>query len=229
MVFDDSFLQEVHPDWLPFLNSEIAKDYFQSLLHKLELRAKEVTIYPPRAHWFEALKFFPPADTKVLILGQDPYHGPGQAQGLSFSVPIGQSFPPSLRNILKERKSDLNQPLPFSGDLSPWAREGVLLLNSSLSVENGNAGAHLNWGWQVFTDALIGYLAQNFESIVFILWGKPAQKKEALIPSTKHLILKSAHPSPLSAYRGFFNSKPFSQANAYLREQGRSTISWELD
>lgn len=207
----------------------MAKVYFQDLFKKLELRAKEVSIYPPRAHWFEALKFFAPSATKVLILGQDPYHGAAQAHGLSFSVPIGLSFPPSLRNILKERQSDLGLLLPFSGDLSPWAREGVLLLNSSLSVEEGKAGAHLDWGWEQFTDALIQYIAENFESIVFILWGKPAQRKEGLIPTEKHFILKSAHPSPLSAYRGFFGSKPFSQANAYLREHGRSAISWELD
>lgn len=228
MVFYDELINQVHPAWTDFLNTQIKQDYFINLMKRLEDSKALSPIYPPKALWLHALSFFPPQNTRVVILGQDPYHGEGQAHGLSFSVPMGQKFPPSLRNILKEWSEDTGNPMPFSGDLSSWAEEGVLLLNSSLSVEAQKARAHLNWGWQKFTDALIQYLADSQSHIVFILWGKPAQAKKKLIPEDRHCILEAPHPSPLSAHRGFFGSKPFSTANRYLKEQGLAPISWSL-
>jgi len=229
VVFYEPQLQELPQEWREFVLNEMNQEYFQNLSTKINQAQKANSIYPPLEYRLEALRYFPPAETKVLILGQDPYHGPGQAHGLSFSVPIGQKLPPSLRNIFKELKSDLNLDPPFSGDLSPWAKQGVLLLNSALTVEESKAGSHLNWGWNEFTDRLIQYLAANTNKLVFVLWGKYAQSKASLIPADKHLILQSAHPSPLSAHRGFFGSKVFSKINAYLIEQDRSPIEWQLD
>ncbi len=229
MVFYQRLFRDIHPDWLSFLESESQKEYFQKLVNRLTEIKEQTQIFPPQNHWFEAFKYCGPQDIKVVILGQDPYHGPGQAHGLAFSVPGGQKFPPSLRNILKEWSNDTGLDYPFSGDLSPWAKEGVLLLNSSLTVEKAKPGAHLNWGWEIFSDAVIRHLGENGRHLVFILWGKPAQSKKKLIPAKKHLIIESVHPSPLSAYRGFFDSKPFSRANAYLEKNGRQALKWELD
>ncbi len=197
------------------------------------LQAEEAAgreIYPPRGQRLRALELTPLEDVKVVILGQDPYHGPGQAHGLSFSVPDGIRMPPSLVNIYKELASDLGVTPPDNGDLAPWARQGVLLLNASLTVEAGQAGSHARRGWEAITDAVVAAVAARAEPSVFILWGSHAQGKAARIPelagSSRHLVLKSVHPSPLSAYRGFFGSRPFSQANAFLEEHGRGPIRW---
>ncbi len=175
---------------------------------------------------FNAFEKTPVENVKVVILGQDPYHGDGQAHGLSFSVLPGMRFPPSLLNILKEIKSDLGKELPPNGDLTRWAQQGVFLLNASLTVRAHNAGSHQGKGWEEFTDQVISRLAATREGIVFLLWGAFAQKKAALIPQDKHLILKAPHPSPLSAHRGFFGSKHFSQANEYLISKGKEPIKW---
>ncbi|WP_421754055.1 uracil-DNA glycosylase [Croceimicrobium sp.] len=229
MVFYQDLLLQAHPSWRPFLEVEFQKEYFQELLRKINSINSSIPVYPPAHLWFKALEFFSIEDCKVVILGQDPYHGAGQAHGLAFSVPTGTAFPPSLRNIFKELQNDLNIPVPFSGDLSPWAKQGVLLLNASLTVEDGHAGAHLKWGWEKFTDALIEHLAQRQRELVFILWGKYAQSKKKYIPTEKHFVLEGVHPSPLSAHRGFFGSKPFSKTNQYLEKQGSKAIQWQVD
>ena len=199
------------------------------------LRAEEEagkTIYPPRGMRLRAFELTPLEQVKVVILGQDPYHGPGQAMGLSFSVPEGQRVPPSLVNIYKEREADLGLARPPHGDLTQWARQGVLLLNNSLTVEAGQAGSHAGKGWDAITDAAVAAVAARGDPSVFILWGSHAQGKAARIPAlqgdTIHLILKSPHPSPLSAHRGFFGSRPFSKANAFLKRHGRGTIDWTV-
>lgn len=185
-------------------------------------------VYPPPESVLMALQLTPLEKVRVVILGQDPYHGPGQAHGLSFSVPKGTPFPPSLRNIFKERASDLDLPIPESGDLTPWARRGLLLLNAVLTVEDGRAGSHAQVGWEDFTDSIIASLSQKRRAIAFVLWGAYAQKKRHLIDPNKHLVLESAHPSPLSAYRGFFGSKPFSRINEYFRSQSQELFDWQL-
>ena len=200
------------------------------------LRAQEDaghTIYPPRGNRLRALELTPLDSVKVVILGQDPYHGPGQAMGLCFAVPDGVKVPPSLVNIYKELESDLGIAPPGHGDLSHWARQGVLLLNNTLTVEAGKAGSHAGRGWDAITDACVAAVAERPEPSVFILWGSHAQSKAARIPAlqgdTPHLIIRSPHPSPLSAYRGFFGSRPFSQANAFLEQHGRGAIDWDMD
>ncbi len=199
------------------------------------LRAEEAagkTIYPPRGSRLRALELTPLESVRVVILGQDPYHGPGQAMGLSFAVPAGAALPPSLVNIYKELESDLGIARPAHGDLSGWARQGVLLLNASLTVEDGKAGSHAGQGWDALTDACVAAVAARAEPSVFILWGAHAQAKAARIAAlqgdTRHLVIRSPHPSPLSAYRGFFGSRPFSQANAFLAAHGRGTIDWRV-
>jgi uracil-DNA glycosylase len=199
------------------------------------LRAEEVagkTIYPPPEQRFAALERTPLESVKVVILGQDPYHGPGQAQGLSFSVPDGIAIPPSLRNIYKERETDLGIPPAPHGNLSRWADQGVLLLNTALTVAAGQAGSHQRRGWEEFTDAVVAAVAAREAPSVFVLWGAHAQKQAARVPGlvrgSPHLVLTSAHPSPLSAYVGFFGSKPFSQANAFLKANGRGVIDWRV-
>ncbi len=229
MVFYENEKMQVNSGWRDFLNQEFQKPYFQKLQKLIQEMESHQSVFPPKHLRFKSLEFFAPEETKVLILGQDPYHGVGQAHGLSFSVPMGVAFPPSLRNIFKELKSDLNLDAPFSGDLSPWAREGVLLLNSALTVEEANAGSHLKWGWEEFTDSIIKYLSQKNKRMVFVLWGKYAESKSKFIDQEKHLCLKSAHPSPLSAHRGFFGSKPFSQANHFLESHNLKPVSWRLD
>lgn len=214
--------------WQKALNSYWQKPVFQELLARLEKRCEEAVIYPPKALWYEAFNRCPLAQCKVLILGQDPYHGPGQAHGLSFSVPMGQKLPPSLRNIFKELKLDLGIEPALSGDLSAWADQGVLLLNSALTVEESQAGAHKNWGWEDFSNEVIRVLAEQESPISFILWGNWAKTKAEFIPQERHQIIQSAHPSPLSARHGFFNSKPFSKVNAFLTKQGKEAINWQL-
>ncbi len=199
------------------------------------LRAEEAagkTVYPPRGQRLVALALTPLDTVRVLILGQDPYHGPGQAHGLAFSVPTGMKLPPSLRNIYKELSDDLGIAPPVSGNLTAWAQQGVLLLNTSLTVEAGQAGSHAGRGWDAITDAVVAAVAAKPEPCVFILWGAHAQKKAARVAgldSGRHLVLKSAHPSPLSAYRGFFGSRPFSRANAFLEDAGRGRIDWQVE
>ncbi|AKH43145.1 uracil-DNA glycosylase [Altererythrobacter atlanticus] len=197
------------------------------------LRAEEDAgkqVFPPRGQRLRALELTPLDSVKVVILGQDPYHGPGQAHGLSFSVPEGVKQPPSLVNIFKELRSDLGVTPPADGNLERWAKQGVLLLNNSLTVESGKAGSHAGRGWEAVTDAAVAAVAQRAEPCVFILWGSHAQSKAARIPelasSDRHLIIRSPHPSPLSAHRGFFGSRPFSRANAFLEEQGCGAIDW---
>ncbi|WP_375289263.1 uracil-DNA glycosylase [Qipengyuania sp.] len=199
------------------------------------LRAEEEagkTIYPPRGTRLRALELTPLETVKVVILGQDPYHGPGQAMGLSFSVPEGVKTPPSLSNIYKELASDCGVAPPAGGDLSGWARQGVLLLNNALTVEGGQAGSHAGRGWEAVTDACVAAVVARSEPSVFILWGSHAQAKAKRVPGLdagRHCVIASPHPSPLSAHRGFFGSKPFSRANAFLESHGRGAIAWSLD
>ena len=224
----NKILSLIPPSWLAFLTEETAQEYFKNLDSYLDVQRIDHIIYPKEDLTFRSLEFFAPQKTKVLILGQDPYHGENQAHGLSFSVPPGEKFPPSLRNIFKELKNDLNIDPPFFGDLSKWAEQGVLLLNSVLSVEAHKPTSHQNQGWEKFTDAIISKLSQEQEHIVFILWGAFAQKKEALIDTSKHAIISSVHPSPLSAYRGFFDSKPFSRCNQHLTNWHLNPIDWSI-
>jgi len=220
---------EIPQSWQPALAGELTKPYWQRLTSVLRgAKAKHIPVYPPTTEIYKALELTPFDTVKVVILGQDPYHGPGQAHGLSFSVPRGEKIPPSLRNIFKELHADLGIPMPKTGNLEPWAKRGVLLLNAVLSVEQGKAGAHAGAGWENLTDSIIARLSQEREHLVFVLWGAQAQKKAALIDATKHLILTSAHPSPLSAHRGFFGSRPFSRINDYLQAHGKAPIDWQL-
>lgn len=192
-------------------------------------RAQGSEIYPPEALVFNALNCTPFDSVKVVILGQDPYHGAGQAHGLSFSVPDGLKLPPSLLNICKELAHDLGYGMPLSGSLAAWAEQGVLLLNSVLTVEQAQAGSHQGKGWETFTDAIIKALSDQREHLVFVLWGSYAQEKGKVIDGSRHLVLSSVHPSPLSAHRGFFGSRPFSKCNEYLKANGIEEIDWRLD
>ena len=212
-------------DWHQELKSHIESDSFKQLERFLSAEFASQTIFPTPENIFSAFKMTPFADTKVVILGQDPYHGPGQAHGLSFSVQGNQKLPPSLRNIFKELAADLDCEPPVNGDLTHWAKQGVLLLNTVLTVQSGAAHSHKKQGWEDFTDAVIEALNAHCEPIVFILWGKPAQKKSSAISDQHHKII-APHPSPLSAHRGFFGSRPFSSTNAALHESGRAEISW---
>jgi uracil-DNA glycosylase len=216
----------MHPEWLKELKAEFEKPYMSELSHfiKTERHAGKA-IYPEAGNVFKALKPITPEDVKVVIVGQDPYHNPGQAHGLSFSVPEGLKAPPSLQNIFKELKADLNVKVNGT-DLTPWTDQGVLLLNSMLTVEKNKPGSHQKKGWELFTDEVLKIVDKRSEHSVFILWGSYAQKKGDFINSEKHLVLKSPHPSPFSAYRGFFGSKPFSKVNAFLEEKGLKPINW---
>ena len=213
--------------WKKFLESEFEKTHMQKLKLFLasQLKSKKV-IFPAPDNYFRALDLVDVENVRVVILGQDPYHGPGQAHGLSFSVPDGVRFPPSLQNIFKELKSDLGIEPPLSGDLTRWAQQGVLLLNSVLTVEQELAASHQKQGWEQFTDKIISVVNENCEHVVFILWGAYAQKKAAFVDREKHLVLTSVHPSPLSSHRGFFGSKPFSKANMWLKSKGIKPIEW---
>lgn len=212
--------------WNEILAEEMEKDYYQQLQAFVQKRRAEVRVFPEEKNVFNALKLTPFESVKVVILGQDPYHGFGQAHGLSFSVQKGIPLPPSLKNIYKELQEDIGGELPTEGDLSHWAKQGVLLLNTVLTVEEGNANSHKGKGWERLTNRLIESLNELKHPVIFILWGKPAQDKEKLITNPSHVILKSPHPSPLSAYRGFFGSKPFSRINDILIQQGQIPIRW---
>lgn len=212
--------------WKELLKTEFVKPYFQSLTSFVRNEYQNGPVFPPPKLIFNALDSLPVDDVKVVILGQDPYHGPGQAHGLSFSVPDGVAPPPSLQNIYKELVQDLGKKTPPSGNLNHWVKQGVLLLNATLTVRAHQAGSHQRQGWEQFTDAIIHKLAESKSHLVFILWGNYAQKKGSFIDPQKHLVLKSAHPSPLSAYNGFFGSKPFSQTNEYLIKHHLSSIDW---
>lgn len=217
---------KIEESWKRQLRTEFEKDYFVHLTDFIRQEYRSRTVYPPGALIFNAFAHCPFEKVKVILLGQDPYHEPGQAHGLCFSVQDGTEFPPSLVNIFKEIEADLGGTTPRSGSLTRWADQGVLLLNATLTVRAHQAGSHQNRGWETFTDAVIHRLAEEREHLVYILWGAYAQKKGAFIDTTRNLVLKSAHPSPLSAYRGFFGSKPFSKANAYLVATGQEPIQW---
>lgn len=220
---------DLEKSWLNKLEPEFQKDYMQKLKKFLATQKQDKkTIYPKGSEYFAALNLTPLDKVKVVIIGQDPYHGPGQAHGLSFSVREGVRFPPSLRNIFKELHEDLGVPMPTTGDLTPWAKQGVLLLNAVLTVEDGKANAHQGKGWELFTDQVISLLNEKREHIAYVLWGSYAQKKAAFVDRSKNLVLECVHPSPLSAHRGFFGSKPFSKINAYLRKHDISEIDWSL-
>ncbi|WP_314680306.1 uracil-DNA glycosylase [uncultured Granulicatella sp.] len=213
--------------WNEILAEEMKKDYYQELQAFVQKRREEVRVFPEEKNVFRALELTPFESVKVVILGQDPYHGFGQAHGLSFSVQKGIPLPPSLKNIYKELQEDIGGGLPTEGDLSHWAQQGVLLLNTVLTVEEGNANSHKGKGWERLTNRLIESLNELNHPVIFILWGKPAQDKEKLITNPSHVILKAPHPSPLSAYRGFFGSKPFSKVNDILIQQGQTPICWK--
>lgn len=217
---------QIESSWKQRLMGEFEKPYFATLTGFVREEYRSGTCYPPGKLIFNAFNLCPFDDVKVVIIGQDPYHGPGQAHGLCFSVNDGVKFPPSLQNIFKEIQSDLGIPVPVSGNLTRWAEQGVLLLNATLTVRAHQAGSHQKQGWETFTDAVIKKVAEERENIVFILWGSYAQKKGAFIDRTRHLVLSSAHPSPLSAYQGFFGNKHFSLTNAYLEQHGKSPIKW---
>ncbi|MDM3869837.1 uracil-DNA glycosylase [Porticoccus sp. W117] len=220
---------QLHESWLQVLEADFQQPYMAALkaFLKTEKDAGKI-IYPKGSQWFAAFDNTPFDQVKVVILGQDPYHGPGQAHGLCFSVLPGVRIPPSLINIYKEIEADVSVPFPQHGCLTNWARQGVLLLNATLTVEQGRAGAHQGKGWEEFTDRAITELNQQREGLVFMLWGSYAQRKGALIDGNKHLVLRAPHPSPLSAHRGFFGCKHFSKANDYLQERGEQAIDWSV-
>lgn len=215
-------------DWAPLLEGEFQKPYYQRLRKELREEYQTKVVYPDMYDIFNALHFTPFKDTKVVIIGQDPYHGPGQAHGLSFSVKPEVRIPPSLQNIYKELQTDLGCYIPNNGCLVKWAEQGVLMLNAVLTVRAGTPNSHKGLGWEMFTDKVIETLNQRETPVVFILWGSFAQQKQQLITAPQHFIIKSPHPSPLSAHRGFFGSRPFSRANAFLRKIGRQEIDWQI-
>jgi len=219
---------KIEQSWKEVMMEEFEQPYFSDLKKFLVEEKAKYPIYPPGSHIFEAFNKTPFPNVKVVILGQDPYHGPGQAHGLCFSVPDGIVFPPSLNNILTELNNDLNIPLPKSGNLTAWAEKGVLLLNATLTVRANQAGSHQGRGWEIFTDSVIKKLSDHSEKIVFLLWGRYAQNKRQLIDTTKHFILEAPHPSPLSAYRGFMGCCAFSKTNKLLIESGLEPVDWRL-
>jgi uracil-DNA glycosylase len=218
---------KIEPSWKSKLNTEFEKEYFLSLSEFVKEEYRKNTIYPPGSLIFNAFNLCPFQKVKAVIIGQDPYHGPGQAHGLCFSVREGIDFPPSLINIFKEIESDLGIKRPVNGNLERWAAQGVLLLNATLTVRSHQAGSHQKRGWEEFTDSIICILNNERENIVFFLWGAYAQKKCESIDRSKHLVLESVHPSPLSASRGFFGNKHFSQCNEYLKAHGKEPINWQ--
>lgn len=215
-------------DWAPLLEEEFSKPYYLQLREFLKQEYKHYRIYPDMYEIFNALHYTAFADVKVVILGQDPYHGPNQAHGLSFSVKPGVPLPPSLKNIFLELQADLGCTPPSSGYLVPWTKQGVLLLNTVLTVREGEAHSHQGKGWEIFTDRVIEILNRKSKPVVYILWGSAAQMKQQLIDTNKHFIIKAPHPSPLSAHRGFFGSKPFSKTNSILKTIGQTEINWQL-
>ncbi|MEN4053991.1 MULTISPECIES: uracil-DNA glycosylase [Sulfurimonas] len=225
----DAVNPKIPQSWKNVLRDEFCKKYFIDLKQFLLDEKLQYKIYPKNSNLFRAYNSMDFHDLKVVILGQDPYHGANQAHGLSFSVRDGILFPPSLKNIFTELVDDIGCAYPKNGNLSKWAKQGVLLLNTVLTVRAGEANSHRGMGWENFTDATIKAISDNLENVVFILWGRPAQMKEKLIDSSKHLVLKAPHPSPLSSYRGFFGSKPFSKTNAYLQAHAKEPIDWCLN
>lgn len=223
-------MEQLTNSWNDLLAREAEQPYYKLLETFLERQYMEETVYPKKENIFNALQLTDYDHVKVVILGQDPYHGPNQAHGLSFSVEKGQKLPPSLKNMMKELQQDIGCEIPEHGDLTSWAKQGVLLLNTVLTVQAGKANSHKGQGWEQFTNAIIEHLAKREQPIVFLLWGKPAQSKRILIEqiSSNHIILQSPHPSPLSAHRGFFGSKPYSKANEALLSLGQQPIEWCL-
>ncbi|WP_445954560.1 uracil-DNA glycosylase [Ureibacillus sp. FSL E2-3493] len=221
----------IQNDWQEVLADEMNKPYYISLKNFLDEQYRLSTVYPPKEEVMSAFQTVAYKDIKVVILGQDPYHGPGQAHGMCFSVKKGVPHPPSLRNIFQELQSDLGYPIPKDGYLIKWAHQGVFLLNTVLTVRQGEANSHKGQGWEQFTDKVIEKLAERPDPIIFVLWGKPAQKKKTIIDKkgNHHFLIHAPHPSPLSAYRGFFGSKPFSKINEKLKEWGKQPIDWRLD
>ncbi len=214
-------------DWRAFLELQSRQDYFASIMKHLEQdHAAGITVYPSEKVRLRVFQFMEASEVKVVILGQDPYHGEGQAMGLSFSVPEGIRIPPSLKNIFAEIKDDIGKQMPTHGDLTGWAEQGVFLLNSALSVRAGSAGSHSKIGWHQFTDSVIEHISQVNDGAVFLLWGQHAAKKKILINEDKHLVLESVHPSPLSAYRGFLGCKHFSKTNHWLKQKNKKPIDW---
>ena len=217
---------KIEQSWKALLQEEFDKPYFAELTEFVRAEYKSYRIYPPGSQIFNAFNLCPFDKVKVVIIGQDPYHGPGQAHGLCFSVNDGVPFPPSLRNIFKEVNADTGAPIPQSGNLTRWATQGVLLLNATLTVREHSAGSHQRRGWEIFTDAVIRIISEQKSKVVFILWGAYAQSKASLIDSSRHLVLRSVHPSPLSAHAGFFGNHHFSLANDYLVRNGLTSIDW---
>jgi uracil-DNA glycosylase len=217
---------EIEPSWQTALKDEFEKPYFKNLTDTVRTAYLNEVIYPHPKNIFNAFSLCPFSKVKVVILGQDPYHGPNQAHGLSFSVPEGVKIPPSLQNIYKEIKNDLGKDLPKSGNLEHWAKQGVLLLNATLTVRAGEAGSHQKIGWETFTDTIIKTISDQKENVVFLLWGRYAKDKASLIDTNKHLILTASHPSPLSAYNGWFGCKHFSKTNEYIKQQNKEPIRW---
>ncbi|MDT8391400.1 MAG: uracil-DNA glycosylase [Lentisphaeria bacterium] len=230
MSLRENFLTALIPSkWRTFLAESCSDPGFERLADFVKKAYESGPVYPPQDKIFRAFDLTPPEAVTCVLLGQDPYHGPGQAEGLCFSVPPGVPPPPSLRNVFKELGSDTGQPEPMSGSLVPWARQGVLLLNTALTVNAGSAGSHADQGWERLTDAVLaGLNARAAHPLVYILWGGQARKKAVLIDEQRHCVIASAHPSPLSAYRGFFGSRPFSRTNAFLRGQNLPVIDWRL-
>ena len=215
-------------DWRSALEPILQTESFRRLGAFLEKEYAEQTVFPPVEDLFSAFRLTPLEKVRVVILGQDPYHDDGQAHGLAFSVRPGIPFPPSLRNIFRELHDDIGCAVPAGGSLIPWAKQGILLLNTVLTVRAHHAASHQKHGWEQFTDGVISYLSSRGNPLIFVLWGAPAQKKKALIDTSRHAVIESVHPSPLSAYRGFFGSKPFSQINSILIQNGGSPIDWQL-
>lgn len=219
----------IEKSWLKILEKEFNADYFISLKNFLTEEKKSYKIFPPGSLIFSAFNHTPFDDVKVVIIGQDPYHGVGQANGLCFSVSDCIPKPPSLKNIFKEINQDLGVPIPKGGNLEPWTKQGVFLLNATLTVRENTAGSHQNKGWEMFTDAVIKKLSESKSGLIFLLWGNFARAKKSLIDTTKHHVLESAHPSPFSAYNGFFGCKHFSKVNEILLSQNKKTIDWKID
>ncbi len=217
---------QIENSWKELLEDEFEKEYFKNLTDFVRQEYKTHTIYPPGKDIFKAFDLCPVDNVKVVIIGQDPYHGKGQAHGLCFSVKDGVKIPPSLRNIYKELNDDIGKPIPETGNIEHWAKQGVLMLNAALTVRAGNAGSHQGKGWETFTDAVIEKISNKKENLVFLLWGAYAQRKGQVINPEKHFILKSAHPSPFSAYNGFFGNKHFSKTNEFLKSKGLEEIKW---
>lgn len=222
-------MNTIEAGWRSVLKEEFEKDYFKSLVEFVQQEMESQTIYPPQDEIFAAFNYTPFEELNVVLLGQDPYHGAGQAHGLCFSVAEGVKQPPSLKNIFKELESDVGTTIPKSGCLTKWAKQGVLLLNATLTVRAKTAGSHQKKGWEEFTDQVIRTISDQKSGVVFILWGRYAQDKEQLIDASKHHVLKAAHPSPFSAKNGFFGCKHFSQTNEFLKKQNKKEIDWQIE